>query len=130
MLRVAAGFLATVSFDGERMQQAASSGFMNALALAAYLVRRGIPFRQAHEKVGQAVRLGLEKRCELEQLAKEEYAQCGIAADAELYRALSLDEVLAIHDVPGGTAPLRVRAALSTIKEKLAIYAGVAHAGT
>ena len=45
-------------------------------------------------------------------------------------RALSLDEVLAIHDVPGGTAPLRIRAALAVIKEKLSIYAGVAHAGT
>jgi argininosuccinate lyase len=130
MLRVATGFLATVSFDGDRMQQAASGGFMNALALVAHLVRRGVAFRQAHEKVGQAVRLGLEKNCELEQLSQEDYAQCGIAADAELYRALSLDKVLAIHDVPGGTAPLRVRAALAGIKEKLSIYAGVAHAAT
>ena len=130
MLRVATGFLAAVSFDVDRMQQAASSGFMNALALAALLVRRGVPFRQAHEKVGQAVRLGIEKSCELVQLSKEDYAQCGIVADAELYRALSLDEVLAIHDVPGGTAPLRVRAALAAIKEKLSIYAGAAHACT
>jgi len=130
MLRMATGFLAAVSLDGERMRQAASGGFMNALALAALLVRRGDPFRQAHEQVSQAVRLGLEKNCELEQLSKEDYAQCGIAADAELYRALSLDEVLAIHDVPGGTAPLRVRAALAAIKEKLSIYAGAAHAGT
>ena len=84
MLRVATSFLPAVSFDAERMQQAAGSGFMNALALAAYLVRQGVPFRQAHEKVGQAVRLGLEKNCELEQLSKEDYAQCGIAADSEL----------------------------------------------
>ena len=130
MLRVATGFLAAVSFDAERMQQAASGGFMNALALAALLVRRGVPFRQAHEKVGQAVRLAIEKGGELEQLSKEDYAQCGIEADAELHRALSLYEVLAIHDVPGGTAPLRVRAALAAIKEKLSIYAGAAHAGT
>src|ERR1035437_6073439 len=101
------------------MQQAVKCGFMNAMALAAYLVRRGVQFRQAHERVGQAVRLGLEKNCELEQLSKEDYAQCGIAADAELYRALSLEDVLAIHDVPGGTAPWRVRAALASIKEKL-----------
>ena len=130
MLHVATGFLAAVSFAEERMQQAASGGFINALALAALLVRRGVPFRQAHEKAGQAVRLAVEKNCELEQLSKQDYAQCGIAADAELYRALSLEEVLAIHDVPGGTAPLRVRAALAAIKEKLSVYAGAAHAGT
>jgi argininosuccinate lyase len=130
MLRVAIRFLAAVSFDEERMRQATSGGFMNALTLAALLVRRGVLFRQAHEKVGQAVRLGLKKSCELEQLSKEDYAQCGISADDELYHALSLDEVLAIHDVAGGTAPLRVRAALAAVKEKLSIYAGVAHAGT
>ncbi len=53
MLRVATGFLAAVSFDAERMQRAASGGFMNALALAAYLVRRGVPFRQAHRRWGK-----------------------------------------------------------------------------
>jgi argininosuccinate lyase len=66
----------------------------------------------------------------LEELSKGEYAQCGIDANDELYRSLSLHEVLAVHDVPGGTAPLRVRAALAEVKEKLSIFAGVAHACT
>ena len=57
MMRVATGFMATVEFDYDRMQQAASCGFMNALAAAAYLVRQGVPFRRAHELVGKAVRL-------------------------------------------------------------------------
>ncbi len=130
MLRVAAGFLAAVTFDYERMQKSASSGFMNALAAAACLVRQGLAFRQAHEKVGNAVRLCLEKGCELQDLTQEEYAQCGIEANSALYRALSLQEVLAVHDVPGGTAPVRVRAALAEVKEKLFIYAGFPHACT
>jgi argininosuccinate lyase len=130
MVRVATGFMATVNFDYERMHQSASGGFMNAQAAAAYLVRQGVPFRQAHERVGKAVRVCVEKGCELEQLTNEEYKQCGIEASEDLRRALSLREVLAVHDVPGGTAPLRVRAALAEVKEKLAIYAGVAHACT
>jgi argininosuccinate lyase len=130
MIRVATGFMATVTFDYERMGQAASGGFMNALAAAAYLVRQGVPFRQAHEIVGKAVRRCVEKGCELEDLTNEEYEQCGIEPSEDLRWALSLREVLAVHDVPGGTAPLRVRAALAEVKEKLAMYTGVAHACT
>ena len=72
MMRVATGFMATVEFNYDRMQQAASCGFMNAQAAAAYLVRQGMPFRRAHELIGKAVRLCVEQGCELEQLSKEE----------------------------------------------------------
>jgi len=130
MARVATGFLSAVDFHYPRMQHAASYGFMNAQAAAAYLVRRGMPFRRAHELIGNAVRLCVEQGCELEQLAKEDYALCGIEADAAFYQALALDEVLAIHNVPGGTAPARVRQALQTAKEHLSQFFGVAHACT
>jgi len=128
MLRVATGFMTTVAFNYERMQQAASCGFMNAQAAAAHLVRQGMHFRHAHELIGKAVRLCVERGCELEQLSKEDFAFCGIAADESFYHALSLNEVLAIHNVPGGTAPVRVREALQTAKERLSQYFGVAHA--
>ena len=59
MVRVATGFMAGVTFDYERMQGAASVGFMNALAGAAYLVRSGVPFRTAHERIGKAVQLAV-----------------------------------------------------------------------
>ncbi len=128
MLRIATGFLASVEFNYEAMQSAASSGFMNALAAAAYLVRQGVPFRQAHEQIGRAVQLCIEKSCELAQLSTEDYARCGIEAGKELYHALELNSVLAVHDVQGGSAPVQVQAALQTAKEKLSIYAGGAHA--
>ena len=128
MLRVAAGFMAAVEFDYDRMRQAASHGFMNAQAAAAYLVNKGIPFRRAHELVGNAVRLAIEQGFELQQLSKADYALCGIDADEHFYNALALEEVLAIHNVPGGTAPARVREALQTAKEKLSQLFGVAHA--
>ena len=100
---------------------------MNALAGAAYLVRQGVPFRQAHEMIGKAVQLCVQKGCELEHLSREEYASCGIEAGWQFYSALQLQEVLAIHDVPGGTAPLQVRAALKKTKETLLTFAGAAH---
>jgi argininosuccinate lyase len=130
MLRVATGFMATVGFNYDRMQQAASCGFMNAQAAAAYLVRQGVPFRRAHELIGKAVRLCVEQGCELEQLSKDDYALCGIDASEHFYNALTLTEVLAIHNVPGGTAAACVHEALQTAKEKLSLYSGVAHACT
>jgi argininosuccinate lyase len=127
MLRVAVGYLATVTFNHERMQEAASGGFMNALAAAAHLVRQGLPFRKAHELTGKAVQLCVEKGCELEQLSPEDLGSCGIEANAEFYRSLTLSEVLEVHDVPGGTAPQQVKAALQKAKEKLYPIVGVAH---
>ena len=127
MLRVATGFMASVTFDYGRMQDAASAGFMNALAGAAYLVRSGVPFRTAHERIGKAVQLCVGKGCELEHLSQAELSDCGIAASPEFYQALQLQQVLAIHDVPGGTAPSQVRAALQQVKETLLMFAGAAH---
>jgi argininosuccinate lyase len=128
MLRVATGFMAAVEFDYKRMERAATRGFMNALAAAAHLVRNGVPFRRAHELIGKAVRASVEKSCELEQLSPEDFARCGIQADQPFYEALTLANVLAIHDVEGGTAPARVRQALHAAKEKLSMYSGAAHA--
>ena len=127
MVQIATGFTASVKFDYARMQEAATSGFMNALAGAAYLVRTGVPFRHAHEMIGKAVQLCVKKGCELEHLSPEDYASCGIVAEPAFYSALPLQQVLAIHDVPGGTAPSQVRAALKKAKETLSIYAGAAH---
>jgi argininosuccinate lyase len=127
MVRVATGFMASVTFDFARMQDAASGGFMNALAGAAYLVRNGVPFRRAHEMIGKAVQLCVQKGCELEHLPANDFALCGIEANSQFFSALQLQEVLAIHDVPGGTAPLQVRAALKKMKEILSMYAGAAH---
>ena len=128
MVQVATGFMASVTFDYARMQAAATGGFMNALAGAAYLVRSGVPFRHAHEMIGKAVQLCVEKGCELEHLSKEELCDLRHRRPTpQFYDALQLQQVLAIHDVPGGTAPLQVRAALKKAKETLSMYAGADH---
>ena len=128
MLKVAAGFMSTAQLNLGRMQGAASGGYMNAMAAAGYLVRQGVPFRSAHEQIGAAVRLGLEKHCELHELSAEQLESCGIHADAGFYAALKLTAVLACHDVPGGTAPEHVKQALAAAKERVALKLGAVHA--
>jgi argininosuccinate lyase len=118
-LPVATGFMAAVEFDAERMKAAASSGYLNATAAARYLVSKGVPFRLAHSAVGQAVRLGLEKGCELEGLSLEELQQFRAEFDKDFYKCLKLDAVLASHDVPGGTAPGQVKAAIVKARRRI-----------
>jgi argininosuccinate lyase len=101
------------------MQQAAQTGFMNAWASATYLVQRGVPFRLAHEIIGKAVQICIERNCELADLPLEEFRKLNPAFDQDFFSCLSLQAVLAIHDVPGGTAPARVRQAIADAKVKV-----------
>src|SRR4051812_39545475 len=76
-LKTAAAFMRAVEFDLDRMRAAASADGMNALAAAMYLVNKGVPFRVAHERVGQMVRRCLEKGCGLEDLSPAELREFG-----------------------------------------------------
>jgi len=113
------GWMKAVEFDHERMQRAAQSGFMNAWAAATYLVQRGVPFRLAHEQIGKAVQMCLEKGCELQDLSLNELRAVNPAFEDDFYPCLTLDSVLAIHDVPGGTAAARVRQAIAETKHRV-----------
>jgi argininosuccinate lyase len=132
MVRVATGFMQAVEFDLGRMRAAASSGYMNAMSAAAYLVKTGMPFRKAHEAIGAAVRLCVNKGCELEELSASDLGVCGINADEGFYASLQLENVIACHDVPGGTAQPQVEAALRTWHERIRAWKsaekGAAHA--
>jgi argininosuccinate lyase len=119
-LKVATGFMRQVEFNQERMKAACESGFMNAMAAATYLAKRGVPFRQAHEIVAHAVQKCLEQECELAQLSLGELREFSPAFDADIYENLKVENVLACHDVPGGTATHRVQLAISAAREKLA----------
>jgi argininosuccinate lyase len=101
------------------MRCACEHGFMNALAAATYLVSRNIPFRQAHEIVGHAVQKCVEKKCELQELSLDELREFSPAFEADIYDQLTVEAVLACHDVPGGTAPHRVQQALKIARQKL-----------
>ncbi len=128
LLPLVTGWMKSVSFNLDRMQNAAASGFMNAWAAATYLVQRGVPFRLAHEQIGKAVRLCLQKNCELRDLSLEELHQFNSVFDQEFYEALKLESVLAIHDVPGGTAPARVRVAIAEARKRIEVMREETHA--
>jgi argininosuccinate lyase len=119
LLPLVTGWMASVECNFQRMQAVAATGYMNAFAAATYLVRKGVPFRIAHEQVGKAVRLALDKQCELEALSLDELRNIDSHFADDFYDFINLENVLAIHDVPGGTAPARVREALIAARQKL-----------
>ena len=120
MLPLVTGFMNTVEFNEARMNQTAQSGFMNAWAAAAYLVERGVPSRLAHEAVGKAVALAVERGCDLQKLPLADLQAIHASFDAAFHSCLGLTEVLALHDVPGGTAPRHVKRALQSARERAA----------
>jgi argininosuccinate lyase len=123
MLPLVTGFMNTVEFNGARMNQDAGSGFMNAWAAAAYLVERGVPSRLAHEAVGKAVALAVERGCDLQKLPLADLQAIHSSFDAGFHSCLGLTEVLALHDVPGGTAPRHVKRALQNARERASALA-------
>jgi argininosuccinate lyase len=128
MLPLVAGWMKAVEFNQERMQQAAQSGFMNAWAAATYLVKRGVPSRLAHERIGKAVQICIERGCELQDLPLEELRALSPAFEQDFYESLKLASVLAVHDVVGGTAPSRVRQAINAARKTIESLREEAHA--
>jgi len=120
MLQVLPGFTRALRFRHDRMQAAAQSGYLNAMAAATYLVHKGVPFRTAHEKIGHAVRFALEKGVELDRLTLAELRQFGDEFDEDFYAAISLEATLDCHDVIGGTARSRVREAIAGAGPRIA----------
>ncbi len=130
MLMLVANFTAALQFNRERMTEAAQSGYLNAMAAATYLVHKGVPFRTAHEKIGNAVRFGLEKGVELNALSLDELRQFGPEFENDFFAAVTLHATLDCHDVTGGTARQRVREALASASQRIsAISQEAVHAG-
>ena len=127
-LRIAAGFMEQVSFDVARMNAAAQTGYLNAMAAASYLAKKGVPFRRAHHIVGEAIHLAMKKGVELEGLTLDELRQFSPEFDQDIYQRLKLNPVLDCHDVPGGTARAWVKQALAEATQKLNSLRGEVHA--
>jgi argininosuccinate lyase len=121
-------WMKSVEFDLGRMQKAAETGYMNAFAAATYLARKGVPFRIAHEQIGRAVRLALDKSCELQDLSLRDLREMDSHFENDFFDFVKLENVLAVHDVPGGSAPARVREALAAARKKLSPACEEAHA--
>ena len=104
------GLIPNIAVNHEQMRQAALAGYTTATDLADYLVRKQLPFRDAHELVGGAVKRAVELNQPLEALTLEQLngAEDG-PIEADVYDVLSLEGSIAARDHLGGTAPAQVR---------------------
>jgi argininosuccinate lyase len=101
------------------MKTAATTGYLNAMAAATYLSNKGVPFRKAHEIIGNAVRLGLETGRELNDIPLPELQPLSAEFAEDFYAAITVEATLDCHDVMGGTARHRVKEALASAKVRL-----------
>ena len=121
MLDLLARFTTKLGFNYARMNEAAQSGYLNAMAAATYLVHKGVPFRTAHEKIGNAVRYALEKNVELNALTLEELRTFGPEFDSDFFAAITLEATLDCHSSIGGTSRTRVKSALTETRARIQI---------
>jgi argininosuccinate lyase len=116
ILGVLPPLLSTLTFRGDRMRQAAGEHFATATDLADYLVRKGLPFREAHEVVGRVVLYASGRGAGLEDLSLDELRRFSPLIDADVKDALSVEASLRARAVAGGTAPSAVTRALATAR--------------
>jgi argininosuccinate lyase len=119
ILEIAAGATAASRFHEARLRQAASDPALVSTEAADYLVRRGVPFRQAHEIVGKIVREAERVGGSWAALPLEQLKKFSPLFEADLYAALTPEAALAARAVHGGTSPERVREAVAAAKKRL-----------
>jgi len=118
-LKVFTDMMGKLRCNRTRMRAAAKQGFSTATDLADYLVRKGIPFRDAHEIVGKAVALGVKTGRDLAELDLEELRRFSPAIGPDVFDVLTLEGSIAARNHIGGTAPDQVRAAIARTRQRL-----------
>jgi len=118
-LKVFADMIPAISCNPERMRAAALQGFATATDLADYLVRQGLPFRDAHEVVGRSVAYCVQKGCDLADLGLDELRQFSDRIEADVFEHLTLEGSVAARKHLGGTAPAQVRQAIAAAREHM-----------
>jgi argininosuccinate lyase len=108
-----------IEVDAGRMRAAAGTGYATATDLADYLVRKGVPFRDAHEAVAQAVRHAEARQVDLAQLPLDALQRFSPLIDDDVYGVLTLDGSVASRNRAGGTAPEQVRNAIRAARAAL-----------
>ena len=120
-LRMFRGMMASAVFNTVRMQNACIGGFLEATDAAEYLVRKGLPFRKAHEAAALVVRdcMAAGQQCIADRALEELKARCPLFED-DVYAALSPAACVAARNLPGGPAPDEVRRQIATLRQRLA----------
>ena len=117
-LRIFSAMVPALRFNLERMRIAAGQGYALATDIADYLVKKGLPFREAHEVVGQLVREAEQRHCELHELPMDVYGGARPLFAADVLE-ITVESALAARDIPGGTAPRQVRLAAEGLRTAL-----------
>jgi argininosuccinate lyase len=108
-----------ITVKPDAMRSAALQGYATATDLADYLVKKGLPFRDAHEAVAHAVRTCEQKGCDLADLTLDELRQFSALIGPDVHVDLTLEGSVAARNHIGGTAPAQVRAAISRVRATL-----------
>ena len=119
-LRIYADMMGGITVNPEAMRNAALQGYATATDLADYLVKKGLPFRDAHEAVALAVRFAVSRKCDLSDLDLGELQQFSTLIKEDIYGVLTLEGSLAARNHTGGTAPQQVEAAIARARKYLA----------
>jgi argininosuccinate lyase len=119
-LRIMAEMVQGIVVKPEAMQRAAQRGYATATDLADYLVKKGVPFRDAHEAVAAAVKFGSQRGMDLAELSLDALRSFHAAIGEDVYEAaLTLHASLNARKVVGGTAPERVREQIAAHRQRL-----------
>ena len=123
-LRIMREALATLRFDRERMAQMATAGHATATEIADYLVEQGAPFREAHEIAGRVVAAAIAAGVELHEVTDDQLRAIDSRLGPELRERLTAESSVARRDMPGGTAPRRVRLAIADAQGRIELERG------
>jgi argininosuccinate lyase len=118
-LRIFADMAGGITVKPDAMRAAALQGYATATDLADYLVKKGLPFRDAHEAVARAVRACDDARCDLSEMSLEQLRQFSPLVGDDVFAVLTLEGSVAARDHVGGTAPRQVRAAIARVRAQL-----------
>jgi len=126
-LDVTSMVLRNIDLKKERMREAASHGYMNATELADYLVRKGTPFREAHETVGRLVMHAIARGVELQDLSLDDLRSLSSLIEGDVSSALTLEKTLETKTQTGGTSPAQVSQALAAARASLSGQAAISN---
>ena len=118
-LRIFADMASGITVHAEAMRAAALQGYATATDLADYLVKKGLPFRDAHEAVAKAVRGCVDRGCDLAELSLAELQAYSALIGDDIYAVLTLEGSVAARNHVGGTAPAQVKAAIQRVRKQL-----------
>jgi argininosuccinate lyase len=118
-LRIFADMAGGITVKPDAMRAAALQGYATATDLADYLVKKGLPFRDAHEAVARAVRQCVDRGCDLADLTLAELQEFSPLIGDDVFAVLTLEGSVAARDHIGGTAPNQVRKAIAALRGEL-----------